>query len=56
METSTMAKEAIKILKNDPEIGFVLLDMIMDGYAALKIIRHIPSLQDIPIIAVTGYA
>jgi CheY-like chemotaxis protein len=59
METSTMAQEAIQILKNDPEIGVVLMDMMMpemDGYEALKIIRQTSSIQHIPVIAVTAQA
>lgn len=59
METSTMAREAIEILKKDPEVGVVLLDMMMpdmDGYAALKIIRQTSSIRHIPIIAVTAQA
>lgn len=58
-ETSTMAEEAIEILKTDPEVGVVLLDMMMpdmDGYAALGIIRQTPFIQNIPVIAVTAQA
>jgi len=59
IETSSMAKEAIEILKNDPEVGVVLLDMMMpdmDGYTALEIICQTPGIQHIPVIAVTAQA
>lgn len=59
VETSTTAKEAVEILQNDPEIGLVLMDMMMpdmDGYAALKMIRQTPAIQNIPVIAVTAQA
>jgi len=58
-ETCTMAQEAIRILKNDSEIGLVLMDMMMpemDGYEAVKIIRETPSINHIPVIAVTAQA
>ncbi|MCU7614092.1 response regulator [Chryseobacterium sp. GMJ5] len=59
METSAMAKDAIHLLENDPEINVVLMDMMMpemDGYEAIKIIRQNPSISHIPIIAVTAQA
>lgn len=59
VETSTIAKEAVEILQNDSEIGLVLMDMMMpdmDGYAALQMIRQIPAIQNIPVIAVTAQA
>ncbi|WDF46016.1 response regulator [Chryseobacterium sp. KACC 21268] len=59
IETSTTAKDAIEILKSDPDIGIVLMDMMMpdmDGYTALKIIRQTPSINTIPIVAVTAKA
>lgn len=59
IETSTTAKDAIEILKSDPDIGIVLMDMMMpdmDGYTALKIIRQAPSINTIPIVAVTAQA
>ena len=59
METCAMAQEAIHILKNDPQIGLVLMDMMMpemDGYEAVKIIRETPSISHVPVIAVTAQA
>lgn len=59
MITCTMAQEAIQILKNDPQIGLVLMDMMMpemDGYEAVKIIRETPSISHISVIAVTAQA
>lgn len=59
METCTTAKEAIQILENDSEINLVLMDMMMpemDGYEAVRIIRQTPSINHIPVIAVTAQA
>lgn len=59
METSTTGKQAVEILQNDPEIGLLLMDMMMpdmDGYAALKMIRQTPTIQNIPVIALTAQA
>lgn len=50
------AKDGINMLRSNPEIGIVLLDMMMpemDGYEALPIIKQI---ADIPVIAVTAQA
>jgi len=59
-ESSTSAQEAILMIENDPQIGIVLMDMMMpemDGYEALKIIRNMPSGNSkIPVIAVTAQA
>lgn len=58
-ESCTSAQEAILFVENDPEIGIVLLDMMMpemDGYEALRIIRNMPSNNKIPVIAVTAQA
>ena len=57
--SSTTGKEAIQILEQDSEIGLVLMDMMMpemDGYEAVKIIRQMPAVKDIPVIAVTAQA
>lgn len=59
IETSTTAKDAIEILKSDPNVGIVLMDLMMpnmDGYTALKIIRETPAICNIPIVAVTTQA
>lgn len=59
IQTSITVMDAIEILKNDPEIGIVLMDMMMrdiDGYTALKLIRETPSIKYIPIVAVTAQA
>jgi CheY-like chemotaxis protein len=60
IESSTSAQEAILMIENDPEIGIVLMDMMMpemDGYEALKIIRNMPSGNNkIPVVAVTAQA
>ncbi len=58
-ESCTMAQEAISVLEKDNRFLAVLMDMMMpemDGYQAIKIIKEIPSLSHIPIIAVTAQA
>jgi len=50
---------AIEILKNNKDIDLILMDImmpVMDGYDAMKIIRNIPELKNIPIITLTAKA
>ncbi|REC54373.1 response regulator [Chryseobacterium piscium] len=59
IESSTMALEAIDMLKKDQNISVVLMDMMMpemDGYEAIKIIRNTPEISEVSIIAVTAQA
>lgn len=59
IESCTMAQEAIDVLKNDTLFDVVLMDMMMpemDGYEAIKIIKSIPEIKHIPVIAVTAQA
>jgi CheY-like chemotaxis protein len=49
--------DALAVLDRDPDIGIVLMDImmpVMDGYAAMRAIRAIPRYTKVPIIAVTG--
>ena len=53
------AKEGLQLLSGNDSIGVVLMDMMMpemDGYEAIKIIRNIPEISQIPVIAVTAQA
>ncbi|RYY10225.1 MAG: response regulator [Chitinophagaceae bacterium] len=53
------AIEGINLLSSDPEIGIVLMDMMMpdmDGYEAIDHIRSDKKITSIPIIAVTAQA
>jgi two-component system cell cycle response regulator DivK len=57
--SSTDAENALIILKQDHEIGVVLLDMMMpemDGYETLSRIRADSNIATMPVIAVTAQA
>jgi CheY-like chemotaxis protein len=48
---------ALATLENTPDIGIVLMDImmpVMDGYATIRAIRSLPSCREIPILAVTA--
>ncbi|MBI3882661.1 MAG: response regulator, partial [Sphingobacteriales bacterium] len=52
-------KEALALLKNNPSVDIILMDMMMpemDGYETIKAIRSNPVTKNIPIIAVTAKA
>src|SRR5690606_34711839 len=53
------ADEGIEQLQRNPDIGIVLMDMMMpdrDGYEAMKQIRSMKGREETPIVAVTGQA
>lgn len=50
---------AIEMLKNNPDIDLVLMDVmmpVMDGYEAIKNIRNTPGIENVPIITLTAKA
>jgi CheY-like chemotaxis protein len=50
---------AIEVLKNNPDIDLVLMDImmpVMDGYEAMVKIRKTDSIKNVPIITLTAKA
>src|SRR5437667_264119 len=57
--TATTGSEAVALVKKNPEIAIVLMDIMMpqmDGYQTIGAIRQYPSLSRLPIIALTAKA
>lgn len=57
--TATGAEAGIRMIREEPDIRVVLLDMMMpelDGYEAMALIRKLPGKGSLPIIAVTAQA
>jgi two-component system cell cycle response regulator DivK len=53
------AREGIELLQSNPDIGIVLMDMMMpdmDGYEAIRQIRAREGWEEMPVIAVTAQA
>ncbi|MES2446507.1 MAG: response regulator [Bacteroidota bacterium] len=53
------AQQGFDILKNEADVGVVLMDMMMpdmDGYEAIGKMKNHPQMADIPVIAVTAQA
>lgn len=57
--TADNGPEAVDLLLRNPDVGIVLMDLMMpglDGYATTARIRAHPEFADLPIIAVTAWA
>ena len=53
------AQQGFDILKDEADVGIVLMDMMMpdmDGYEAINKMKNHPEMSDIPVIAVTAQA
>src|SRR5688500_16649534 len=59
MVPANNGREAIRVVKQDPDIDIVLMDIMMpemDGITTRQEIRKLPDKKDLPIIAVTAKA
>ena len=57
--SATNGRQAIEIIKNEPDLSVVLMDIMMpemDGYETLREIRKIPAFRSLPILALTAKA
>jgi CheY-like chemotaxis protein len=57
--TATTGSEAIEMVDTAPDIGIVLMDIMMpgmDGYQTMTAIREKPEFRRLPIIALTAKA
>jgi CheY-like chemotaxis protein len=57
--SATTGREAIDFLQDDSDIAIVLMDIMMpemDGYQTMQVIRQVPALRRLPIIALTAKA
>jgi CheY-like chemotaxis protein len=57
--TASTGKEAIELLASTADVAIVLMDIMMpdmDGYQTMQAIRRAPSLQRLPIVALTAKA
>ena len=57
--TAGTGREAIGIIESTPDLGVVLMDIMMpemDGYETMQVIRQNPQLHRLPIIALTAKA
>jgi HAMP domain-containing protein/CheY-like chemotaxis protein/signal transduction histidine kinase len=57
--SATNGRQAIEIIKNQPDLSVVLMDIMMpemDGYETLHEIRKIPEFRSLPILALTAKA
>ncbi len=57
--TAGTGREAIGIIESTPELGVVLMDIMMpemDGYETMQVIRQNPQFRRLPIIALTAKA
>jgi CheY-like chemotaxis protein len=59
MASASNGREAIRMVKEEPDIDIVLMDIMMpemDGITTMQEIRKLPDKRDLPIIAVTAKA
>ncbi len=59
ISSASNGRDAIQLLRDDPDVEIVLMDIMMpgmDGFETMREIRKIVELRDLPIVAVTAKA
>ena len=57
--SATAGRSAICLLENTPDVGLVLMDIMMpemDGYEIMRLLRQSPQFRTLPILALTAHA
>jgi CheY-like chemotaxis protein len=57
--TATTGTEAVEVIKKEPAVAIVLMDIMMpgmDGYETMQVIRSDPNFRRLPILALTAKA
>ena len=57
--SATAGRSAISLLENTPDVGLVLMDIMMpemDGYEIMRLLRQSPQFRTLPILALTAHA
>ena len=57
--SATNGRQAIELIRSTPDLGMVLMDIMMpemDGYETMREIRKVPEFRTLPMLALTAKA